>query len=126
MKKKAERRVSVPSDTLLAECLVFIEELGHGPACCSWSSRRDAKCDCGIPRLIRRVKQQLKANVAVRRDAVAASPSTALLTLKDRAELAEATLERLALDATDGYVGGAQRLVLKWLQDTKANAGGQP
>jgi len=41
---------------------------------------------------------------------------------KERAELAEATLERLALDATDGYVGGAQRLVLKWLQDTKANS----
>jgi len=49
------------------------------------------------------------------------SPSTALLALKERAELAEATLERLALDATDGYVGGAQGLVLKWLQDTKAN-----
>jgi len=68
--------------------------------------------------------QYVTPNVAVRRDAVAASSSTALLALKERAELAEATLERLALDATDGYVGGAQRLVLKWLQDTKANAGG--
>jgi len=62
MKKKAERRVSVPSDTLLAECLVFIEELGHGPACDIWSGRRDTRCDCDIPRLIRRVKKQLKAN----------------------------------------------------------------
>ena len=54
----------VRSDALLAECLVFIEELGHGPACYTWSSRRAAKCDCEIPRLIRRVKKQLTANAS--------------------------------------------------------------
>ena len=48
-------------------------------------------------------------------------PSTDLLALKERAELAEATLERLALDATDGYLGGAQRLVIEWMRVTKAN-----
>ena len=55
----------VRSDALLAECLVFIEELGHGPACDSWSGRRDTRCDCDIPRLIRRVKKQLKANTRI-------------------------------------------------------------
>jgi hypothetical protein len=59
------RQLKLASDALLAECLVFIEELGHGPACDTWSSRRDAKCDCDIPRLIRRVKKQLKANNAI-------------------------------------------------------------
>ena len=62
MKKKSGAASLVRSDALLAECLVFIEELGHGPACDIWSGRRDAKCDCDIPRLIRRVKKQLKAN----------------------------------------------------------------
>jgi hypothetical protein len=56
--------MSVSSTALLAECLVFIEELGHGPACDTWSGRRDAKCDCNIPLLIRMVKQQLKANAS--------------------------------------------------------------
>jgi len=46
--------------SLLAECLVFIEELGHGPACDTWSGRRNAECDCDIPSLIRRIKKQLK------------------------------------------------------------------
>ena len=53
---------------------------------------------------------------------VSSIPSTSLLAFMERAELAEATLERLALEATDGYAGGAARLVMKWLQDTKANA----
>jgi hypothetical protein len=67
----------VRSDALLAECLVFLEELGHGPACCIWSGRRDAKCDSDIPRLIRRVQKQLKANhctVGRRVESLAARP----------------------------------------------------
>jgi hypothetical protein len=65
MDKNDGAAMLVRSDTLLAECLIFIEELGHGPACNIWSGRRDAKCDCDIPRLIRKVTKQLKANARI-------------------------------------------------------------
>ena len=61
--------MSKNANALLTECLVFITELGHGPACNTWSGRRDSKCDCDIPGLIRRINRQLKLNAPLERSA---------------------------------------------------------
>lgn len=49
----------VQTNILLGECLNFLKEVGHGPACDAWSRNRDVKCDCDIPKLIKRVQLQL-------------------------------------------------------------------